>query len=120
MHALCFISNTVLEGPVCHFQNFYSRCLIYLYVSCLGKAVVLGCWGYISTLGIWGFRKENRMRNRQSITISTPRFETLTTALLGIHIKQLIRFQKRLHSLVAYFFKSLTSMKIVGYKTYYA
>ena len=27
--------------------------------------------------GVWGFRKEDRKKNRQSITISTPRIESL-------------------------------------------
>ena len=37
--------------------------------------------GRFRTSGIWGFRREDRKRNRQSITISTLRFENLTTAL---------------------------------------
>ena len=39
---------------------------------------VLGCF---SPPGIWGFRKDDRKRNGQPITISTLRFENLTTAL---------------------------------------
>ena len=42
-----------------------------------GRAVVKG--GAV----IWGFRTDDRKRNRQSITISTLRFESLMTALNG-------------------------------------
>ena len=43
--------------------------------------------GFLCSLfrGIWGFRKEDRMRNRQSITKSTPGFEKLSTALYVHH-----------------------------------
>jgi hypothetical protein len=70
--------NATFETVSLHFQSFFY--FVYLpkirdvnvtlkNVTVLSLEGVLG-WAF----GIWGFRKEDRKRNRQSITISTPRF----------------------------------------------
>ena len=43
-----------------------------------------GSLGGLYLPGIWGLRKESRLRNRQSITISPLRFENLMTSLIRI------------------------------------
>ena len=44
----------------------------------LGSKILIHCRAVVrGGAGNWGFRKENRKRNGQSITISIPRFENL-------------------------------------------
>ena len=71
--------NYKLNQPV---NTSFGRWIILVLVT-LSETTLEGAggWGGFSPLGIWRFSKENRKRNRQSITISPPRIKILTWSL---------------------------------------
>ena len=70
------------ENPVYNIASvriIYNQYAFFIWQSCCLRGE---SWGVFSlpSLWIWDFRKEDRKKNKQSITISPLRFENLTTA----------------------------------------